>query len=309
MLGLNSIGKIVKMEYDLTFELRYNKLTNKLTIIEITSKNFPREARGFNIGLNIAPGYTRLSTKEYLNENNTYGTWNQSGESSFQVGLESNYYIKNKNYGFGARINFSNYESNFSIDTLEQENIPLTDKDNDDYILISNGNTLKEKASTTWISIPVFFQYRYIMHNRKRLGHLYFNIGPDFAFAIKKSFKTSSNQFTYKGYYPEYHVELENIPEYGFIQKDNTETNPNADIKSFNISLMAEAGINIPLISNKFNLNLSVLFEKGLLNLSKQNDNYIFTTEPGNQNTLIDSRKKVTTFFFGFNIGILYKLF
>jgi len=310
MLGLNKNGKIIKMDYNLSFKLKYRKKLEKgkrLKIISIDNRKYPRETTGFNMGLNVVPGYTRITSKEYLNKKNENGTWHQTGEPSFQAGLEVNHYFKNENYGFGARINYVNYRSTYTIDEVKQMDTLLSDIDKDTYYLVSSGASLKEEASVSWISIPVFFKYRYVLHKSKWLGHIYFNVGPEFSFIINQNFETSS-KFTYKGYYPEYHVMLENIEEYGFEENYENKTATESDIKSFNLSLLAEAGVNIPL-NNKLNFNFSVLFEKGLLNLSNQNDDYIFTIGPDNQNSLLDSRNKVSTLFFGFNIGLMYKLF
>jgi hypothetical protein len=124
---------------------------------------------------------------------------------------------------------------------------------------------------------------------------------------VKKSVSTSG-VYSYKGYYPDYHVVLEDIGYYGYVSDKPLESEPKSSIKSFNISLMSEVGMNMPL-TDKLNLNFSVLFQKGLLNLSGKNEDYIFSDGLNKTNPILDSRGKVSTLFFGINFGIMYKLF
>ena len=154
----------------------------------------------------------------------------------------------------------------------------------------------------------MFLKIRLITHKTKGLNQFYINIGPVFSFGTSKTFETSGI-FTYEGYYPEYHVVLSDIPVYGFYNDKGFSTKPESNLQSFSIAALIEAGINIPLVGEKLNVNLSILYQKGLLNLSSDDDNYIFTENPDNYNPLIDSRAKVSTSFFGLNVGILYKLF
>jgi hypothetical protein len=313
MMGLNSEGKIVKMNYDLEFVLIYRpyKKDNKLKIKQISAIGVqcPRESSGLNVGLNLAPGFSTVNTKEFTNEiNSVYGSWDQSGGFSLFMGAEANYYLEDERFGFGARLNYTRYKSSFSLDSVAQQGqMSLTDIDGDEYLIRVKGDSLTESVKLNWISIPVFFKYRYVFHDNKKLGHVFVNIGPEFSFSVKKSVSTSG-VYSYKGYYPDYHVVLEDIGYYGYVFDKPLESEPKSNIKSVNISLMAEVGMNMPL-TDKFNVNLSLLFQKGLLNLSDKNDSYIISRGLDDISPLMDSRNSVSTLFFGINIGIMYKLY
>ena len=115
--------------------------------------------------------------------------------------------------------------------------------------------------------------------------------------------------YTYKGYYPDYHVEFSDIPEYGYYTDKEMNNTVESNTKSFNMSGLIEAGINIPIVGEKLNMNLSVLYQKGLLNISKLNNDYLVTEGYEKNNSILDSRSQVSMGLFGVNIGILYKIF
>jgi hypothetical protein len=219
------------------------------------------------------------------------------------------YYTNNELFGFGARLNYSSYKTDISLSELTQEHVDgLEDMDGDTYNLLSDGNTLKELASVSFFEVPLFLKLRFAFKNIKILNHVYMNVGPVISFSVAQEFETTGN-FTYEGYYPEYHVLLYGIDEYGYYDNKNFSVTPESNMGSFNLSGFIEAGINIPLIGDKFNINVSLMYQKGLTNLSDEDEDYIFTRNIEDFNTLIDSREKISTSFFGLNIGLLYKLF
>ncbi len=311
MFGLNKDDKIVKSDYELIFLLSYiqsKEEGDRIQIIEITAKGYPREPKGLFIGLNTSLGFANIGTKDFLNEKNTYGAWEQNGKFVINGGLEINYYFKNELLGLGARLNYASYKANFTMDKLEQEQIELTDVDDDLYQLIANGDSINEIIKLSYFEIPLFLKLRFVTQKIKILSQVYINIGPVFSINTSKKIETSGN-FIYEGYYPEYHVVLSGIQEYGFENNKGFSTEPESELKSFNLAGLVEVGLNIPLIGEKLNMNIALSYQKGLANLSSKNEDYIFTWYPDKNNPLIDSRAKVSTSFFGLNIGIVYKVF
>lgn len=310
LFGLTKDGKIYQKEFEMTFLIRRYKRKDGVTlkIVSITAKGFPRAPSGLFIGLNIQPSATEISTNGFLNENNTYGNWSQDGSFTFGGGIEMNYYLEKPLLGVGARINYTSFKSTFGLESYNQTSVTLADMDKDTFDLDASGNAYSETVQYSFIDIPIFMKFRYVLNNIKFLNHVYINLGTVFSYGISKTI-SSEGVYTFKGYYPDYHVDLQDIEEYGFYTKKKFVSKPESQLKSFNISGLAEIGLNILLLGDKLNMNVSIIYQKGLLNLSRGNNDYLMTLGYNNYNALIDSRSKVSTGLFGLNIGILYKMF
>lgn len=309
--GLNKEKKIIRKELSLTFKIRYsdsNVGINNLKIIRISAKGFPRSPSGLSIGINIQPSSTNITTEGFLNEDNTYVGWSEVGEFTFSGGLEFNYYLHSPFFGIGARINYTSYQSTIELNSYTQASINQFDIDNDNYSLYAYGNAFNETVILNYLEIPVFVKIRLGFDKTKFLNQLYINLGPVFSFSISNTINTNGT-YTYKGYYPEWNVELYDIPRYGFYTDELIDSTPTDNLSSLNLSGLVEIGANIPLIGDKLNMNFSFIYQKGLLNLSKSNDDFNLTYGYENNNSLISSRSSVSTSLFGVNIGILYKIF
>ncbi len=313
LFALNMDGKIYKREFSLNFLLSYKNENNEISnleIINITAKDYAREVSGLYLGINLQPAITKIATKEFLNSNNTYGNWTEKSGVSFGGGFEANYYLTNIPYlGIGARLNYFVYSASFELDSFNQEIIyGKKDISDDEYNLYASGKNVTEEVRLKYIEIPVYGKLRKNLYNVKYINQVYVNLGLVFSVQTTSSVETKGF-YTYKGHYPEYNVLLYDIPELGFYtNKEITQTTV-SNIDSFNMSALVELGLNVPIIEDWLNLNFSFLYQKGFLNLSASNNNYILTDGFENNKSLIDSRSQVKTSLFGVNIGILYKLF
>lgn len=311
LFGLNKSGKIYQKEYDLIYLIKYNIVNNepsKLKIVSISAKGIPRKPTGLYVGVNLQPSLTKIGTDGFLNENSSYGNWSQEGKFKFNGGIEINYYLKDPSMGFGARINYSSYQAEFQLDSYTQNPVELVDIDNDSYHLLASGESLNESVSLSYIEIPIFFKYRFVLYKSNFLNHAYINLGPVFSFNISSSVN-SDGKYTYEGYYPDYHVSLFDIPEYNFYTDKDFVSTPNSNLKTISLAGFAEVGINIPLLSDKLNMNIAILYQQGFMNLSEGNNDFILTSGYNNYNALVDSRSNVKTGLLGVNVGILYKIF
>lgn len=314
LFGLNNEEKIYQKEIKLTFLISYNISGNNtisdLKIVNITADDFPRKPSGFYIGLNIQPSFTSIITNEFLNSNNTYGSWDENGSFTFNGGLEFNYYSDKYNFLIvGARINFTSYKSEFRLNMYSQHPLKgLTDADGDSYYLQANGKSFSEITELNFIEIPIFVKFRFGFRKISYLNHIYFSLGPVFSYGISNTVTTNGN-YTYEGYYPEYNVLLYDIPQYDYYTDIESKSTPKSNIKSINIAGLVEMGINFPIIGEKLNMNLALIYQQGFANLSEGNESYLLTHGYNNNSSLIDSRSKSSTRLFGLNIGILYKIY
>lgn len=314
VFGLTNSKEIYKKDFALVFIIKYKEDENgqirQLKILKITAEGYPREPMGLYIGLNIQPAISSIATKDFLNSDNTYGNWTEKGKMTFSGGLEMNYYFEKYPFlGIGARINYTTYKSTFELSSFHQTPFKdQIDQDGDLFHLLAEGNNLNEETKLSFIEIPMFAKLRFILYDSKIFNHIFFNLGPVFSIGVSNSVIVDGT-YTYRGYYPEYHVVLYDIPEYGYYTDTNINSTAESKTKSFNMSGLIEAGINIPLMGEALNMNLSVLYQKGFLNISETNDDYLLTEGYDKNNSILGSRSKVSTGLFGLNIGVLYKIF
>ncbi len=148
-------------------------------------------------------------------------------------------------------IGITNYKNTLTADTdLPSQN--FKDIDNDSYTEILTLTNIEKKSSPLYISVPLIFEFG--NPNIEKIG-FYADLGLKYSYLLNESY-SSSGTYSTKGTYQQYNVTLENIPELGFYTNKTPEKN--AGLKKSNFSLVAGAGVFIPLSS-------TIIFKGGLV--------------------------------------------
>lgn len=149
---------------------------------------------------------------------------------------------------------------------------PIVDIDNDTYIESLNILNGEHTINPIYLNLPVSVEYGTV--NISQLGY-YVDIGFEYSYLLNEN-NTTSGTYTTSGYYPQWGVKLENIPELGFYPDRALDTE--LILKKSIYSIRAGAGISIP-ISGVLIFKLGIAGYKGLNSIGNgkniNNDNTI----------------------------------
>ena len=229
-------------------------------------------------------------------------TWDAKG--GFGFNFELGYYAKfNKLVGYGVGLGYSSFKSELTLNS-EYAEIVAEDIDNDEYIRkISTGSVI-EKLNVSYLDIPIFIEIG--NPNIDKIG-LYGRVGVKVSIPLSANF-SPSGVASYRGYYPDYHVELYGIDELGFYTDSEIYQDVESKLNSVNVSAIVSAGATFPL-SNYFILRVGANGNFGLLEISSEKrDDYEMTKYDGNYSKVLENPEKTTTQSFGLEIGLIYNL-
>lgn len=214
------------------------------------TKNYIYPEWGFYI--DAAPGYSSI-------ENNPLPdyVWNYNGGLgyTFSVG-----YFKTLSPHFKVKVGVG--ASNYTKSLEAYGEIPpvkLNDIDNDVYTENLSLNNVKNTTGNTYITLPFLIEFGNTTINK--MGY-FINLGASYSYLIRENYQPSGT-YTTTGTYEQWGVTLENVEELGFYNSRELETE--AHFKKTNISIIAGAGITIPLTS-------MVIFKLGIVGNYGLND-------------------------------------
>jgi hypothetical protein len=259
-------------------------------------QNRPPRIRKTNnyLGFSISPLSSFIYSKNIFSSND----WDAAGKFGYHLRLQY-YYKINSHFSLLTGIGFSNYKSEYTLTDYNNRNdnaIERVDIDGDNYYAYYTNTDIDEWVGLTFIDIPIGVNYS---TTEKGLG---FNIQT----GINLSFMASSYYYadgitTVEGYYPDYHVVLYDIPEYGFTTNP-VDTTSDWNLNQFQFSAFLSLGVQIP-VNNKFTIQTGPYFTIGINDLvydkGKHPDDFFnISGKPG----------KLTTRGFGFRFELLMKL-
>ncbi|SES94782.1 Outer membrane protein beta-barrel domain-containing protein [Draconibacterium orientale] len=149
---------------------------------------------------------------------------------------------------------------------------PLVDIDNDTYIETLKILSAEHTINPIYLNVPVSVEYGTV--NISQLGY-YIDIGFEYSYLISEN-NTTSGTYSTSGYYPQWGVKLENIPELGFYTDRALDTE--LTLKKNILSIRAGAGISLP-ISGVLIFKVGIAGYKGINSIGNgkniNNDNTI----------------------------------
>jgi hypothetical protein len=302
-VGLYKSQKIINLNRDYygILGFRYeNNLVSDVKILYIQAvkpimnyKYTTTKESAFAFGFYGGPGFTRIYSQNIFTGEN----WDAWGEFGYQAGLKM-IFMLGTDVGLYGGVGLSNYRSVYEIIGFNNDSIidhyQRVDKDEDTYLEYISA-TVTENNSLTYLDVPIGIRYNI---GKEKL-HFTGQAGFVFSFLLSSRYSATGNS-DHSGYYPQYHVLLYDLPDYGFSQGP-IDANGKWELSTFTISAQVSLGAEMQLHKNIF-LFVGPFINYGLTDLGyetiKHRDDYInLTGDPG----------KLNTFMAGLTIELTYK--
>jgi OmpA-OmpF porin, OOP family len=152
--------------------------------------------------LNVGGGMHELS---YKIPNGT-----QKSAAGFTLNTAYSYFFA-PNWGLQTGIGIQSFGAS-SLINLKTE-MPDTDSEADTYILNTFYRNWQEHQRTIWLDIPLVVQIRYPISQKIRLLS---SVGAKVSMPVSATFKTKGGEIQTTGNYPQWHLELTDIPAEGY---------------------------------------------------------------------------------------------
>ncbi len=304
MAGLTAKNQIVFRHYTayikvvFNFDNHYRAFSNFVideirNYKDILKQNSDRRSRGLYLAFDLnGLGNQFVLPQAFTQEYTRYA----SISPGFKGGMQLTYKL-NSNLGFSLGASYLFYQSSADVSYQNLDNTTLMiDQDSDSYYLYVNGN-VTERLLEKSLLIPFSLTYRSGLSNQTGF---FFIIGLTAKYTISSQMLVSGKTER-SGYYPEYHLLIDNAPDYGF----GTFSYSDKYTTGFNKLVFfgtAAAGISIPFNNLNF-INLSVNYFQSFSSLGYNNAIYLddYYSHVG---------KPAFAFLqsFGFSISYMFKL-
>jgi hypothetical protein len=228
--------------------------------------------KGLYVGLSGGYGLTMVQNDAAFN------TLKNTGEYLYQFEYQNNSsfafelnYMFNRSFGLGTGVGMNTYSTAYSIDYYGYNaDYLLTDIDNDIYYPTTEVNNMVETDVYESIEIPVLMKLR----TGKGKTAFYMDLG--IIYSLMSGYYTLEGTNSRTGYYPDYLVTLENIPEYGFYNNESFDgTQTDLVVPSGGLSAYAALGLSIPL-SHNFYMKLGGNMRYGITDMGLGTNSHAF---------------------------------
>ena len=263
-----------------------------LGIALLAAVSLKAQQPGHYLHFNIGGGFNNLS---YTLQNGT-----QKGQFGYTVnGAYSYFFTSHFGLQTGVGIQSFNGSSILNVSTTS----PATDTDGDAYELGTAYLDWQEKQQTLFVEIPLLAQYRFTVGQKLRLIA---SAGAKVSIPVNTTYKTTAGQIVTTGFYPQWNVELSEMPQNGFGTNDGTYDGS----YTLKTAYMAIADIGgLIKLSERKDLYLGGYFNYGLNNVLTP-DNQSISEQDGTYNGVFVSSqvKEVLPVAFGVKVGLYLKL-
>jgi len=212
------------------------------------------------------------------------------------------FYSLNEDMFVGAGFALMTYGADATLD-YNYLGSSRIDMDGDSYDLSANFSGVKEKYRMTTIEIPVLFKYqRWVSADILLSG----TTGPVFILpgGLKSEF-VSGNLAT-SGYYPEWHLTVDDVQEYGFYSRSLSGDMPDYDLKptfGWTFQLGAEY-----YLAKRLNLTATLYYQTAFGSVVDVQGDVPFMADPAVYNGSMYYSDKVNLSSMGIKIGLLFDL-
>ena len=191
-----------------------------------------------------------------------------------------------------------------SVSTLNlTETTPTTDSDGDNYVFKSNFKNWQETQQVLFIEVPLTGQFRHKLSDKTGL---LLNLGAKISIPVNATYKATGGEIVTSGYYPQYNIELTDLPQHGFT----TITQNYSGKYSFNAAFMAIAELGATYkLTDKISLYTGTYFNYGLTNVLIPDTKKLYLVD-GTYNGVLNSyqTKALIPFSFGIKLGCFLKV-
>lgn len=208
-----------------------------------------------------------------------------------------------ENFGLVTGLSYSSYGSQTVISDYNSK-IQTVDIENDTYELTIEGSDIEEKEEIQVLGVPVSFIYHSAISNKTGF---FLMTGVNLSVPLRERYE-NSGVFTCRGYFPDYNVTLENLPEYGFPKDLKIESDGNLLVKRINYMVHFVGGFDF-FLSNSVQIAVSAFYERSISNISDYSVSQDFRILQDQQiNSIMSGSRKTNLQSFGVKLGIRYYL-
>ena len=247
---------------------------------------------GNYLHLNAGGGLNNLS---YTLHNGT-----QSGQTGYTVNLAFSHFFTTQ-WGIQTGIGLQSFTSLSTLNLTESS--PSIDSDGDSYIFKSNFKNWQENQQVLFFEIPLTGQFKHGFNNK--LG-LLATAGAKISIPIHATYKTTGGEIVTSGYYPQWNIELTDVPQEGF--KTITQSYTGKSNLNTAYTAIVELG-GIYKLSDKVELYAGGYFNYGINNVLKPESKKLFQVDE-TYNGVWNSYHitDIKPFAIGVKLGLYFKL-
>ena len=219
-------------------------------------------------------------------------------------------YFFSEHFGVGTGLGISAYRNTAKLNYYDIKFFNKTDDEGDDYNRIVKLRDWKERQKTTFIEIPLLFQFQCKFGEYEGFG-LYANLGLKAQIPVSSGYEVTAGTMETRGEYHKWGMpELWDLPHHGY----GTESpRPSGDVK-LKTGFAATAGLGFLVsLSRIIDLQLGAYFDYGFTKMQKESIDPIVYLDAQDQNqyrSLLTSTDigKVKALSLGGELGLRFKL-
>ena len=220
------------------------------------------------------------------------------------LGLTSNIgynYFFEKHWGIGTGIGFQSFHTGATLNYVTSH--PATDADGETYNYRTYFSNFRENQKIRTLDVPIGFIFKSEIGSK--VG-LLVSIGGKASFPVFGNYEMVGGQIETRGYYPQYDVELANMPNHNFVTI--TQLSSHAFDSKVNWSVFGDLGGTWK-IRNYLDLYYGVYLNYNWYDIQKRSNKFVYE-EDGVYNGIFGSNQtdRIKLISFGFKIGVSYQL-
>jgi OmpA-OmpF porin, OOP family len=248
-------------------------------------------------------------TGNYLHFNAGTGQHNlsyslQDGTQAVQSGYSANIAFSHfftSSIGLQTGIGIQTFSALSTLNLIEST--PAIDSDGDIYVFKSDFKNWQENQQVIFFEVPLTGQFKHKFNDK--IG-LLVTAGAKISIPVNATYKTTGGEIVTSGYYPQYNIELTDMPQHGFT----TITQSHTGKYSLNPAYMAIAELGGTYkISERIDFYAGAYFNYGLNNLLKPDTKMLYLVD-GTYNGVLGTYQTtgVKPFSIGIKLGLYLKL-
>lgn len=221
--------------------------------------------------------------------------------------------VQTPEIGFSASMTFTHYftpklgllsgvgiQTFGSVSTLNlTENTQAIDSDMDMYVHHAKFNDWKEKQQVMFVEIPVAGQFKQRISDKI---NMLLTLGAKISLPINVTYQTIGGEIITSGYYPQYNIELTDLPNHGFTTISQSYSGENK--LNLLVSAISKLGISYKL-TEKIDIHAGGYFNYGFNNILKADTKMLYQLD-GTYNSVFQTYQTtgIKPIAFGFEVGL-----
>lgn len=191
-----------------------------------------------------------------------------------------------------------------SVSTINlTESTPAIDSDMDVYVHNAKFNSWQEKQQVLFVEIPLAGEFKQRINDKI---NMLFTLGAKLSIPVSATYKSTGGEIVTSGYYPQYNIELTDLPNHGFT----TITQSFSGKNNLNLlySAIAKIGVGYKL-TEKIDLHAGAYFNYGLNNILKADTKMLYQLD-GTYNSVLQSYQttSIKPISLGVELGLNIKI-